>query len=87
MVERAGVVDGEQWSHLASVRALLGDADGAMQNLEHAVDAGFFNYPFMLHDAFLDPLRQSDRFQRVLLRAKDKHEAFRRRLTSPAAPS
>jgi serine/threonine-protein kinase len=75
-VERAGIVDGEQWYHFGNIHALLGDADGCLRDLEHAVDAGFFNYPFMLRDAFLDPLRRDPRFGRVLARARERHEAF-----------
>lgn len=86
-VERAGIVDGEQWYHFGNVHALLGDADGCLRDLERAVDSGFFNYPFMLHDAFLDPLRGAPRFQRILARARDKHQAFKARWAGPATPA
>jgi serine/threonine protein kinase/tetratricopeptide (TPR) repeat protein len=86
-VERAGIVDGEQWYHFGNVHALLGDAEGCLRDLERAVGSGFFNYPFMLHDAFLDPLRGDPNFQRILARARDKHEAFKARWAGPATPA
>jgi hypothetical protein len=75
----AGMVDGEQRYHFANIHCLLGDRDGCLGGLQAAVNGGFFNYPFLLRDSFLDPVRNDPTFQRILARAKAKHEAFERR--------
>jgi serine/threonine protein kinase/tetratricopeptide (TPR) repeat protein len=77
--KEAGMVDGEQRYHFANVHCLLGDRDGCVAGLQAAVDGGFFNYPFLLKDSFLEPIRTDHRFQRILARAKEKHEAFQAR--------
>jgi hypothetical protein len=59
---------------------LLGDKEGCARTLQRAVDGGFFNYPFMLTDSFLDSMRGDPEFQRILKLAKAKHEAFKKRL-------
>ena len=58
---------------------LLGDKTGCVRVLKNAVEGGFFNYPFMLRDPFLDPVRDFSEFQRVLTQAKEKHEAFKKK--------
>ena len=44
---------------------------------EKAVDLGFFPYPVFETDPILDPLRDNIEFQRITLKAKAKHEAFK----------
>jgi tetratricopeptide (TPR) repeat protein len=75
--ERANPQDGEGWILIAQNYALLGDADGCIRTLKKTIELGFFNYPFMLKDSFLDPARDHPEFQRVLVLAKKKHEAFK----------
>jgi TolB-like protein/Tfp pilus assembly protein PilF len=84
--ERAGMVDGEQWYHMANVHALLGDRAGCLRALRQAVEAGFINHPFMARDSFLDPLRADPAFQGILDQARTRHEAFKARFF-PAAPA
>ena len=85
--EQSGMVDGEQWYHMANVHSLLGDREGCLRALKAAVDGGFFNYPFMQRDSFLDPMRHEPRFQRILAEAKAKHEAFRAQVFPEGAPA
>ncbi len=73
----AGMVDGEQRYHFANIHCLLGDRDGCLRGLQAAVSGGFFNYPFLLRDSFLDPVRNDRTFQRILAQAKAKHDAFK----------
>ncbi|HVL68537.1 MAG TPA: protein kinase [Vicinamibacterales bacterium] len=57
-------------SWIAEIFALTGDADLALDWLDHAVSLGFLNYPWLAeHDRFLDGLRQDPRFAAVLERA------------------
>jgi hypothetical protein len=81
----AGMVDGEQRYHFANIHCLLGDGDGCLRGLQAAVNGGFFNYPFLLRDSFLDPVRSDPTFQRILAQAKAKHESFKGRFFSSGA--
>jgi len=76
--EKVNIQDGEAWYHFAGNYALLGDKEGAIRSLTRAVDGGFFNYPFMLEDFFLDSLRDDEEFKRILQEAREKHLEFRR---------
>ncbi len=77
--EKVNIVDAEAWYHFAGNYGLLGNKDGCIRALQRAVDGGFFNYPFMLKDSFLDSMREDAEFQQVLERAKKKHFAFRKK--------
>jgi tetratricopeptide (TPR) repeat protein len=86
--KEATMVDGEQRYHFANLHCLLGDRDGCIRGLQAAVNGGFFNYPFLLRDSFLDPVRNDPAFQRILAQARAKHEAFKGRLfPSEAQPT
>ena len=76
----AGIVDGEQWYHMANIHGLFGDVEGCRIALAAAIDGGFFNHPFMLRDSLLDPVRDDPEIQRLIERARSQHEAFRRSL-------
>jgi len=77
--KEAGMVDGEQRYHFANIHCLLGDRDGCLRGLQAAVNGGFFNYPFLLRDSLLDPVRNDRTFQRILAQARAKHESFKGR--------
>lgn len=51
------------------------------------MDGAFFNYPFMLRDSFLDPVRNDRAFHRILAQARKKHEDFKERFFPTSAPS
>ena len=59
--------------------ALLGDRDGCIRTPRRAVDGGYFNYPFILTDFYLDSMRDDPEFQEILAIAKKKHLAFKKR--------
>ncbi len=80
--EKSNIVDAEAWYHFAGNYGLLGDRDGCVRALQRAVDGGFFNYPFMLKDSFLDSFRGDEEFQMILQEAKEKHLAFRDKVFS-----
>jgi tetratricopeptide (TPR) repeat protein len=77
--EQFNIADAEAWYHFAENYGMLGDKDGCARALKRAVDGGFFNYPFMLTDSFLDSVRDNPEFQNILKIAKAKHEAFKKR--------
>lgn len=78
-LEQANISDAEAWYHFAENYGLLGDKEGCIRTLRRAVDGGYFNYPFMLTDFFLDSVRDEPEFQKILSEAKEKHLAFKKR--------
>jgi serine/threonine protein kinase/tetratricopeptide (TPR) repeat protein len=84
--EQYNIADAEAWYHFASYYGLLGDTEGCIRTLQRAVDGGFFNYPLMLTDSFLDSVRDDPEFQRILDMARAKHEAFKKRFFPPSPP-
>ncbi|MEN8203951.1 MAG: tetratricopeptide repeat protein [Bacteroidota bacterium] len=79
--EKANILDAEAWYAQASIYGLLGDIESCKRCLQRTVNGGFFNYPFMLNDAFFDSVREDADFQKILLEAKEKHEAFKKRFS------
>jgi TolB-like protein len=67
-------------------QVLFGDRRAGLRMLERAVDRGFFAYPRLASDPFLTPLRNDSTFQRVLARAKTRHEAFRALVAAQGLP-
>ena len=56
------------WYNLGCSRALLGEADAAIDVLKRAVALGYRDFGFMAEDADLQSLRSDERFQ-ALVRA------------------
>lgn len=81
-LEQANPTDAEIWFTIAEFYGLLADEVGSARTLEKGVDRGYFNYPFMLSNSFFDSVRSSSEFQRVLARAKAKHETLRTKFPS-----
>ncbi len=77
-LEQANLKDSEAWYYWASHYALIGDSDGCIRSLKRAVDGGYFNYPFMKTDFFLDSVRDDPEFKKILEKAKEKHLAFKK---------
>jgi len=75
--EQSNPTDGETWYHIGSLYGLHKDSAGCVRSLKKAVEGGFFNYPYMQTDMFLDAVRDFPGFKAVLLLAKEKHDAFR----------
>jgi non-specific serine/threonine protein kinase len=62
---------------LAAAEALSGEPDEAMKWLEHGLDIGCFNYPFLSqHDPYLAAIRGEPRFKRLIERVKHEWEHF-----------
>ena len=75
--EAANIIDGEPLYFLAMDYAVIGDKGGCKRMLQRSIDAGFFNYPIMSKDPYLDYMRDDPEFQEILAQAKAKHEAFK----------
>ena len=69
---------------LADCYALIGDAERAVDYLEHTVRMGMWNYPFLArHNRLLEPLHGHPRFRALLDRVRVAWETGR----PPAAPA
>jgi len=78
-IEDKKPTDSEVWFGMSGIYGLLGDKDSCINALRNAVEGGYYNYPFMLRDNYLDSFRDDPEFQKVLALAKEKHEAFRKK--------
>jgi hypothetical protein len=56
--------------YLARQLAFLNDIGRATRVLKSTVDGGYFCYPQMASDPWLDPVRGNDEFKRILYRAQ-----------------
>lgn len=79
-LEQSNVFDAEPLYYWAANYAMLGDIQSSLRLLKMAVDGGYFNYPFMLSDSFLDPIRAEPDFKTILESARKKHLAFKAKL-------
>ncbi len=70
------VIDGEQCYNRAEWDAMLRDAPRCARDLEKAIDGGFFNYPLMLTDTYLEPIRDDRALRAMIEKARVKREAF-----------
>jgi TolB-like protein len=63
--------------HLAGIFSLLDEKAEALDWLEHAIDAGFINYPLLAEkDPFLANIRGEERFKKLMERVKYEWEHF-----------
>jgi len=77
--EQFQIADAEAWYFKSILYGMQGNKEGCLRCLRKAVDSGFFNYPLMSTDSYLDPAREDPEFQKVLQKAKEKHLAFKER--------
>jgi eukaryotic-like serine/threonine-protein kinase len=77
--DKISAIDGEQWFNVAEEEALLKDVARTARSLRNAIEGGFFNYPLMRTDSFLDPVRDDPAIRELIAEAKVKREAFIKR--------
>ena len=73
------VSDAEALFRIAEAYAVLGDTGGALRVLGRSIEGGFFCYPYLARDPLLESIRSVPAFQSLFERARERHEAFRRR--------
>jgi tetratricopeptide (TPR) repeat protein len=71
---KGGFKDPEGRYYLARQLAYLSDIGRANLVLKTAVDGGYFCYPQMASDPWLDPIRGDAEFHRILHRARELHQ-------------
>jgi TolB-like protein/tetratricopeptide (TPR) repeat protein len=80
--------DGEWAQYLSDAYAAGGDAGKALEWLEAALAAGFFNYAYLkLHDPFISEYRARPEWEAVLERVDRRRRLFEARLEPVAAAS
>jgi eukaryotic-like serine/threonine-protein kinase len=78
--------DAEGLYVIGRLQVLFGDRRSGLRMVEQAVDRGFFAYPRLVADPFLDSLRDDSTFQRILAKARTRHEAFRALISAEGLP-
>jgi len=80
-LETSNVYDAEQIYNYANLYGLYGDAKNCARLLKDAADKGFFCYPYMQKDTFLDPVRNNKDFREVLVFAEKRYKEFKKFLS------
>jgi len=63
--------------YVAQCYSLIDEKKGALDWLEHSIDLGMINYPFMNeHDPFFENIRGEERFKKLMERVKKEWEEF-----------
>ena len=78
-LEERNIVDGERRYRLVHFYALIGKKEDALRNLKKSIESGFFNFPYISNDPFLDNIRGTKEFENLLAQAKRRHQAFKLR--------
>jgi len=61
---------------IADSFAIINERTQALDWLEHAINLGFINYPFLSVDPFLEGLRGEERFKRLMEKVKHEWESL-----------
>lgn len=69
--------DGETLYYASSYYGMFGDKTNCIQTLAKAINAGYFNYPFMESNSYFDSVRNEPEFIGLLNLAKTKHLNFK----------
>ena len=62
---------------MADCYAMIGEKEEALEWLEHAVNYGWINYPFLKeYDTWLENIHDEERFKKLMKRVKKEWEDF-----------
>jgi tetratricopeptide (TPR) repeat protein len=76
-LEDADITDIEGWYYWSVMYAILGDKEGGLRCLKKAVEGGYYNYPLIKEDPFLENLRGSPEYDAILEQAQERHLYFK----------
>lgn len=86
-LEQSQSSDSEGWYYWGVLYSYLGNGEGAIRCLKEAVNRGYYNYPFMLADPLLEPLRDDPQLQILQEEARKQHQYFRDKFFQDARAS
>jgi tetratricopeptide (TPR) repeat protein len=78
-IQDSGVTDSELVYKLAQAYSVLGDKAAGLHMLQHAIEGGFFCYPYFVRDPLLDGIRHEPGFDQLIQEAQRRHEEFKAR--------
>ena len=78
--EDAELADAEAQYYMGSMYCINGDVSSCVRAVTRAVDRGYFNYPNLKGDRFLEAAHGDINFEAVVELARTKSETFRARL-------
>ena len=81
-LERMGITDSEMKYRLVHFYVMLNDETKALNALEKAIDAGFFNYSYIESDPLTKLIHNNPRFKQIVDKSKLRHELYDRRFGS-----
>lgn len=84
---KAGIGDGEIAYKFAQAYDALDHRQAALQSLNRSIEQGFFCYPYFASDPLLKNLRGMPEFAVALEKARQRHDAFRRKMIEAGASS
>jgi TolB-like protein len=75
LVSVATMRDPCAWHYIGRSIAYLGDAEAALRCLQRSVRGGFFCFPWLAKDSWVDSLRHLSEFRALLAEAEARHRA------------
>ena len=81
-LERMGITDSEMKYRLVHFYVMLNDETKALNSLEKAIDAGFFNYSYIESDPLTKLIHNNPRFKQIIDKSKLRHDLYDRRFGS-----
>ena len=79
-IEQSGGNDGEMLYKMAQAYAQLGEKASAIRLLRKSIESNFYPLAYFSHDPLLEPLHTETEYATVMEIARDRQEAFRKRL-------
>ena len=77
VLEDSNAADSEGWYHWSVLYVALGDKESAFRCLKQAVDRGYYNYPLIISDPLLEPIREDPEYDKIANTAREKHLYFK----------
>jgi len=74
--ESRDIIDGERRYRMVHFYTLGGNYEKALEHLEHSVNGGFFNYPYIVNDPLTINLRETERFKDISGAAYSRYVNF-----------
>jgi DNA-binding winged helix-turn-helix (wHTH) protein/TolB-like protein/tetratricopeptide (TPR) repeat protein len=84
-ISERGVGDPEAVYKIAQAYAALNDKSSALRVLAQSIENGFFSYPYFAADPLLNSLRKEGELVRLLMLARERHEAFKKKFFGQTA--